>query len=70
MDHPFIDGPPDDRILAEATDAVRDEVGSKLCAWIENGTRRVCKINTGMPYLCRDAASEIIIKQLMNEQLQ
>jgi hypothetical protein len=61
MDHPFIDGPPDDPVLARATDAVRDEVGSKLCAWIENGSRRVCKINTGMPCLCREVAEVVLM---------
>lgn len=58
MDTPFADGPPDDPVVGIATDAVRDEIGSQLCAWVDG--RRVCRINIGKSCWCKDVAEAVI----------
>lgn len=50
---------PEDRdALRRATNAVRDEVGSMLCAWIEG--RRVCRVEICKPCLCGDVAAAVL----------
>lgn len=38
--------------LGRVRDAVREEYGSRLCAWIDGGTTRCCAINVP-PHKCR-----------------
>lgn len=61
MDAPWVDGPPDDALLSRATTVVHDEVGSRLCAWIDQGTKQVCQINIGQPCLCRQVAEAVLM---------
>ena len=49
-------------LVERVRDAVRDEYGSVLCAWIDMGTKRCCAINVP-PYKCRcDAVARAAIE--------
>lgn len=62
MEPPEIDGPPDYYLTEPITDLIRDEVGSQLCKWVDDGTRRVCRINVGETCLCRSTAEAVLQK--------
>lgn len=58
---------PSDELISAVIDAVRNEYGSVLCAWIDGGTQRTCAINVP-PHKCRCRAVALAAIDVMNRR--